>query len=233
MLMLAGCASSTSVPCVAADTWGGSLGVTNDYLVRGISRSDQQAAVQVDVHFLSGSGFVAGAFASTARVDRAQATDAELSAFAGYAWSADNEWHGKALASHYAYRGSSPSNDYDYDELDLDAAYQDWFDVGVVYAPNYSRYVLYRGPVRGASTSVELNLQQPVYRKLQVTGGAGYSHVSGYESAGYVYWSLGVSLDLAPLALGLSYVDTSPGARTLFYDAAAAGRWVGTVIWRF
>jgi hypothetical protein len=55
----------------------------------------------------------------------------------------------------------------------------------------------------------------------------------GAPAAGYVYWSAGVAYDLAPLALAVSYVDTTAGAKTLFYDNAATGRWTGTVICRF
>jgi uncharacterized protein (TIGR02001 family) len=217
----------------ATDVWGGSVGATSDYLVRGVSRSDDQAAVQADVHFLAASGFVAGLFASTARINPTQGTDGELSGFVGYAWTSDTQWHGKLLASHYAYRGRAHDSSYDYDELSVDAAYQDWLDVGVMYAPDYARYVPYRGLVRASLTAVDVNLQRPVYRKLLATGGVGYSYQEGPGAAGYVYWSVGVACDLAPVSLGVAYVDTSAAAKSLFYDAAARGRWVATVIWRF
>jgi uncharacterized protein (TIGR02001 family) len=219
--------------CIAADIWGGSVGLTNDYLVRGISRSDNDAAVQADYHYLSTSGFVAGIFASTAKVDPNNGTDAELNAFLGFAWSAADDWRGKILVSHYAYPWNRHGPHYDYDELDVDAGYQGWLDLSVVYSPNFPRYVPYRGVIGTPSTSAELNLQHPVYRKLLLTGGAGYSYESGPDAAGYVYWSVGAACDLAPVALALSYVNTSAGAKSLFYDEAAAGRWVGTVIWRF
>lgn len=219
--------------CVGADVWGGSVDLTSDYLVRGISRSDGRAAVQADYHYLSTSGFVAGAFASTAKIDRNDRTDVELTAFLGFAWSAADEWHGKALVSHYAYPWNQHGAHYDYDELDVGATYQDWLDVSVVYSPDFPRYVPSRGLTGTASTSAELNLQHPVYRKLLLTGGAGYSYEDGPNAAGYVYWSVGAAWELAPVALALSYVDTSAAAKSLFYDEAASRRWVGTVIWRF
>jgi uncharacterized protein (TIGR02001 family) len=219
--------------CVGADVWGGSLSLTSDYLVRGISRSDDRAAVQADYHYLSTSGFVAGAFASTAKVDPNDGSDAELNAFLGFVWSAADEWHGKILVSQYAYPGTQHAARYNYAELDVDAAYQDWLEVSVAYSPNFPRYVPHRGLISTASNSAELNLQQPVYRKLLLTGGTGYSYLNGPSAAGYVYWSVGAACDLAPFALALSYVDTSAAAKSLFYDEAAGGRWVGTVIWRF
>jgi uncharacterized protein (TIGR02001 family) len=219
--------------CFGADVWGGSVDLTSDYLVRGISRSDNEAAVQAEYHYLSMSGFVAGVFASTAKVELRGRTDAELNAFLGFAWSAADEWHGKILLDHYAYPWRQYAAAYNYDELEVDAAYQGWLDLSVVYSPNFPRYEGLRGLVGTASTSAELNLQHPVYRRLLLTGGAGYSYESGPSPVGYVYWSVGAAYDFAPVALALSYVDTSAGAKSLFYNEAARGRWVGTVIWRF
>ena len=58
-----------SAQCAAADVWGGSLALTSDYFVRGISRSNDQAALQLDLHYLNASGFVAGLFASNTQID--------------------------------------------------------------------------------------------------------------------------------------------------------------------
>jgi hypothetical protein len=44
-----------SAQCVADDVWGGSLALTSDYFVRGISRTNDQAALQVDVHYSTSS----------------------------------------------------------------------------------------------------------------------------------------------------------------------------------
>jgi uncharacterized protein (TIGR02001 family) len=68
------------------DRWGGSVGVTSDYLVRGISRSNDHAALQIDLHYLDASGFVAGLFASNARISSRWPSSVELDAFIGYVW---------------------------------------------------------------------------------------------------------------------------------------------------
>ncbi len=234
--------------CGAADLWGGSLGITNDYLVRGISRSDDQAAIQADFHYVSTSGFIAGVFASTAKIDHHDSTGAELDAFLGFAWSTE-DWHYKALVNHYAYPGTHDysgydhgqghdrdyreGHDYDYDELVVDASFRDWLDASVVYSPDFRRDAPYHGLVRGDSISTELNLQYPIYKKLYATGGSGYSYQSGPGSGGYVYWSVGAAYTVGSAALALSYIDTSAAAKSLFYGEAAAGRWAATVIWRF
>jgi uncharacterized protein (TIGR02001 family) len=71
---------------VRAQGFGGSLDATTDYSVRGISRTDDHSALQLDLHYLDPSGFVAEFFASNTQFDPDAPRDAELSAFLGYVW---------------------------------------------------------------------------------------------------------------------------------------------------
>ena len=222
-----------SARCAAADAWGGSLDLTSDYFVRGISRTDDRAALQLDLHYLNSSGFIAGLFASNTQIDPNAPRDVELEAYLGYGWTAGPDWHGRILASHYAYPWNQAGSGYDYDELSVDVGFQEWLDITLVYSPNAPHYVESIGPVGVTSKSAELNLQRPIWAKLSATAGVGYSQFDGPDSAGYAYWSVGAAYDMAPVSLVLSYVDTTAGAKALFYNAAASGRWTGTVIWRF
>jgi uncharacterized protein (TIGR02001 family) len=217
----------------AADVWGGSLALTNDYIVRGISRSNDRAALQFDVHYSNDSGFLAGLFASNTQIDPDDPSDVELDAFVGFAWTPSGVWRGRALLSHYAYPWDRHGSGYDYDEVDLDATYQGWLNIGLVYSPNAPRYLIDRGLLGVSSTAAQIDVQRPVWRKLSATAGVGYSRLAGPDPYGYAYWSAGAAWDLAPVTLALSYVDTTAGAKALFYNAAVRGRWTGTVIWRF
>jgi hypothetical protein len=103
-----------------------------------------------------------------------------------------------------------------------------------VYSPNAPRYVRSYGGLTGVTCeSAEVNLQRPVLRRLSATAGIGYSHLGGPDARGYAYWSVGAAYTIAAVSLVVSYVDTTAGAKALFYDSAADGRWTGTVIWRF
>ena len=219
--------------CMGADAWGGSLGITSDYILRGISRSNEQAALQLDLHYLKNSGFVAGLYASDAQYNPHAPRDVELDAYLGFAWTVGVDWRGKALVSHYAYPWNRAGTEYDYDELTLDAAFREWLNVAVVYSPDAPRYSPYSERIHVSSQSAEVSVQRPLWRKLSATAGVGYSHYGGPDAQGYAYWSVGAALDLAPVALALSYINTSAGAKLLFYNAAADDRWTGTVIWRF
>jgi hypothetical protein len=238
-------------PPSAADTWGGSIALTSDYFVRGISRSNDQAALQGDVHLASASGFFGGLFASSVQIDSNDSRNGELSAFFGFTWAAGSDWRNKIVIDHYSYPWNAAGSHYNYDELSFDAAYQDWLDLSVVYSPNTPRTVLLPGPpqyagnseypvytqypslIRVTAKSIEMNLQSPRSHRVAATAGVGYSYLDGPDAAGYTYWSLGANYDLAPLSVSLSYVDTTAAAKALFYNEAAHGRWTATLILHF
>src|SRR5271156_25761 len=146
--------------CMGADQWGGSLAITSDYFVRGISRSNDRAALQLDLHYLDTAGFVAGFFASNTQIDPGEPRDVELDAFLGYVWSLSDDWQGKVLAGYYSYPWNSAGSQYNYAELDLDIAYQHWLDFRVSYSPNSPRFIPYRGLVGVTAESAEVDLQR-------------------------------------------------------------------------
>ncbi len=215
---------------MAADSWGGSIAATSDYLVRGISRSNQDPAVQADLHVATNSGLIAGMFASSTQIDPREGHDAEISALVGFAWRASSAWNAKILASYYAYPWNERGSRYNYTELTIEAAYSDWLNINVEYSPD-ARYLLNYSPGVSA-TSAEITVRTPVRHRMAATAGIGHSQFSG-GVGGYTYWSAGGVIDLSPWVISLGFVDTDAYARTLFYSDAAHDRWSATVIWRF
>ncbi len=233
-MMLASGLSVGTGYCAEGDLWGGSLGATSDYLVRGITRTNDHGALQLDLHYLDASGVVAGLFASNTQINSRAQSSAEIDAFVGFAWTRGELWQGRALLSHYAYPWSRAGSAYNYDELNATVSYREWLNVELVYSPDAPLWSAYRGRLVGvAMESAEVNLQHRVVGRLSATAGYGYAHLEGQEPSGYGYWSAGASYDLAPVTLVLSYVNTTAAAKALFYNAAVDGRWTGTVIWRF
>jgi uncharacterized protein (TIGR02001 family) len=220
---------------MAADGWGGSLDFSSDYLVRGISRTEHDPALQVELHYLNSSGLIAGAFASNSQFEKRDARDVELSAFLGYAWHPVEDWSGRFLYSHYAYPWNRRGREYDYDEIDAVLSYRGWLQFSLNYSPNTPRYLMWPiDALKGESErSVELNLQRPVAKHLGVIGGVGYSYLGGPRGGGYVYWSAGAAYSFGSLSFSLLFVDTSSEAKALFYNAAAVRRVLGTAVWRF
>ena len=227
--------AGTSTPSRAADEWGGSVALTSDYYVRGISRTSDQAALQLDLHYSNPNGFVAGVFASNTQNDRRESRDVEISGFVGFTWSFDEAWRARVLASHYAYPWNHAGSRYNYDELDLDLSYQGWLHFDLGYSPNSPRFLAFPfAELTGVTEkSAEVNAQRQIFGNFSLTAGVGYSSLGGPDSAGYVYWSGGAAYDFHAFTLAVAYLDTSAGAKALFYNAAATGEWTGTLIWRF
>ena len=219
----------------AADGWDASAGLTSDYLVRGITRSDHDPALQFDAYYTSTYGVFAGASLSNARVNTQESWDAEIGAFIGYRYAPGGRFSGRVLYSHYAYPWNHVRAEYDYDELEAQLTYEGWLQVVWSYSPNYTRYVAYPYPelLSLAEHALELAMQRPLVGRLLATGGVGYAYLSGPGSTGYVYLSAGLAYDLGHCSLALAYVNTSSGAKALFYSDATSNRVVGTVIWRF
>jgi uncharacterized protein (TIGR02001 family) len=217
----------------AAEIWGESLAATSDYLIRGISRSNQHAAVQADAHVASDNGFIGGIFASSVQFDASDTRNAEVSAFAGFSPRQTGSWRTRVLASYYGYLWNDSGSQYNYAELTFEATYESWLGFEVVYSPDAPRYLPYRGLAGVNSTAAEFNLRAPWRRHFTAAGGAGYSEFGGPRGRGYAYWSVGAVADFSPCSISLFFVDTDAGAKKLFYSAAAHDQWTATVIWRF
>jgi uncharacterized protein (TIGR02001 family) len=217
-----------------AGTWGGSVDLTSDYFVRGISRSNDQAALQLSLYYLSSPGFVAGVFASNVQISPEDPRNIEVSAFLGYIRPLNPDWQAKIIVSHYSYPWNQLGARYNYDEVDAEAVFRGWLNLTLTYSPNFPRYETSAEYLVGASAeSAEINVQRPLFRKLSAIGGLGYDYVGGFDGAGYTYFSVGAAYDLSPVTLTVSYVDASAAAKALFYNSAYGGKWVGTILCRF
>jgi uncharacterized protein (TIGR02001 family) len=135
--------------CHADNTWGGSLALTSDYLVRGISRSNGNAALQLDLHYATESGLMAGVFASNTQIDPDQPRDAELDAFVGFVWSAAADWRGVVRATYYSYPWNHAGSTYNYGELDVNVVYRDLLELALIYSPDAPGYSSMAGPTGG------------------------------------------------------------------------------------
>ncbi len=227
------CALSIATRGDAAENWGGSVGLTSDYLVRGVSRSDHDPALQADLHVSTASGWLGGVFASSVRIVPGGSRDAEVGLFGGFAWNWNSQWRSKALLTHYRYPWNQSGSAYNYTELSFDAGFREWLSVSAMYSPDAPRFVPYYGLIGVTAKSAEVNMAAPAWHKLTLSAGAGYSHYAGPDPYGYGYWSVGCTYDLSPVTLSVAFVDSSAAATALFYDNAAQSRWFAALVWRF
>lgn len=213
LLALAGLLS-LAAPASAADLGGGfglngTATLTSDYRFRGISRSDEDPAIQGSLTLSHQSGFYAGAWASSLH-DNPRLGGAEVDLYGG--------WVGEIASG---------------TDLDLGVTYYAFPDGnerlgGSDYWEPSARMSHTLGPVRAtvgaayAWSQAATNHDDNLYLFTNLSAGipttrftvkahVGYSNGGLAPTGDYLDWSLGVDAVAGPLTLGVAYVDTDLG----------------------
>jgi uncharacterized protein (TIGR02001 family) len=202
--------SKVAAPESRACTTAGNVGVTSDYVFRGISQSNEEAAIQGGVDFTCGK-FYAGFWGSSVS-DFANPDGLELDLYAGFKTTI-----GKLTLDlgviYYTYPGVV-SDIANYFEFKAGASAEVWkggtVGATVFYSPEYT----YEW---GAVATYELGFSQalPKVGMFTPTFSAlyGYSDFLDFGFASYAYWNAGVSLGfLEKWSVDLRYWDSdNPG----------------------
>jgi len=106
-LTLTGALTVFLVPAAAAQDppgFVGSVTFANEYVLRGVSQSDEEPVVQGNIDFVAG-GFYIGAWGSVIEITELTGSDspAELDVYLGYVWEWDSGWSFELGAIHYDY----------------------------------------------------------------------------------------------------------------------------------
>ena len=214
----------------APPVWGGSLGLSSNYLVRGVSRSSNDPAVAGEVHVQFGGNFFAGIGAISSRVQPRASTTAELNATAGFAGALNEDWAGRLSATHYETPWSDFAEYYRYDEFSGELAFRDRWFVSVTWSPNTSLYAQGYGPVAHRNTmAYETSYRQPLQQGFSLFAGGGYYDLEDLFYEGYWYGSVGASLIRQRWQFDLSWVMPESAAQHLSYAGAAEQRLLASV----
>jgi uncharacterized protein (TIGR02001 family) len=234
-----------------AGTFGGSLGLTSDYVYQGLSLTCGGPAVQADVHYQIGPAQSAtrsylGVWGSAGLGGDPCRQDREIDLYAGQRFAVGADSSLTLSYAHYAYPGGSyvyeplAGRRYDYDQLGISWAYQDRLYLSAQWTPNAVRYEpmdyygSYFASVRRAGAfSGGVQFQQPLARALSLAVGAGYDQVYDPSGAGYAFGSAALIYSLGRLDLSAAYFRTAPRAERIFGPYVAGGRGSATLVWRF
>ncbi len=147
----------------------GSVSLVSNYVYRGVSLSDGNPEVQLNLNADFDSGWFVGAFASPLDLP---SSHGQAIAYGGYArqWTSDVSW--EAGLSETAYAGGSGQN---YAEAFVGLS-SDRLNGRLYYAPNYLGQNLH-------SVYGELNFNLPLTQALHFTAHAGYLSLPGSEGA--------------------------------------------------
>jgi uncharacterized protein (TIGR02001 family) len=221
----------------AGDRLGGSVGVTSDYRLNGLSLSGNKAAVQAEVHLQapaeSSGAWFGGLWASTVRLGPNEGASGQIEAFLGRQWLPSPDWQTSLMVAHYAHPWDGLLKHYDYDELTVEASFRDRLKLTAAYSPNTDLYSHYGFKEDRKSIAYEATTTVPVRSFLVASAGLGFRDVSSFFGTGYWYGSVGVAYDRARVHASVMRIGTDRTARHLFYSDIVDPAWVGTLLWTF
>lgn len=218
----------------AADFWGGSVDVTSDYLVRGLSLTDHSPALQGDIHYHAPSGWSAGLSASTVKFGRGIPATVELDVYLGFSLPVSADWAARMQVVHYDYPWQRRSSHYGYEEIVGAVAYRDSLFFTVAWAPDVTMVIADDGYHANRSAfSYEAATQVPIRGVLAAAAGVGYYDLSDVADLGYWYWNAGLVCTFDAIGLDLTYVGTSAESKRLYYPGTASDRVVLTLSYHF
>jgi len=217
----------------SALTFGGDVAATSDYIFRGVSLTDNQAAAQADLHATTSGGTFIGVFSSTLRDRRERETDVELEAYLGHRFDLSPVWNATLTAVSYSYLDGHRSSSTDYQELSASASYLDRWTVSFTAAPNIVRYYEHRRLGRYAAYIADVAGQLPLAGRMFLTGGVGYYSFTGPDGSGYTYGNAGLAFEYQSWRLDAGYYLTDSNAQALIPYSRRAHRFAATLSWHF
>ncbi len=221
----------------AADRAGGSVAVTSDYRLEGLSLSANTASVQAELHMQQPTAdrgaWYGGLWAATVRLLNQSQSSGQIGAFAGRQWAMGLDWMGSASISHYAHPWNRLLKHYDYDELTLEASFRDRLKLTAAYSPNTDLYSRWGFTENRRSLAYEVAGTLPVYGPVAASAGMGYRDVTRFFNTGYWYGSAGLTYDRGRMHASVLRIQTDGTAQRLFYRDLVDPAWVGTLLWTF
>ena len=218
-------AAMSAAAQAAPPQWGGSLTLSSNHLLRGVSRSSNDPALSAQVQVQSLDGWLASLWVSSSRPRVQDSTTLEFAGTLGYARRIDQDWTLVGSYTHYEKPWGFRPGFYRYDEFTADLHWRESLLLSVSYSPDLSRYAPAYGPVwnRNAWT-YEATWQQELRPHLRAWAGAGYYDLSDLYDDGYWYGSVGLGWRQGRWQLDASYVIPDHTATRLSYPGAARRR---------
>ena len=216
-----------------AKDWNGSLGVTSDYVYRGVSSSWERDAYQAGLQMRLGEQWQVGVSASTVETRDNTGTPIEAIASASRNWSLSADWQLRAGYLHHQYFGHRTLYSFDYDELFASASFRSQLALSVQLSPNAARYRYQQSPERGLVAAVEVTWLQPLFWEFSGSVGAGYNDLSSIYGTGYAYGHAALLRDIGPLGLSVMFINTDDHAAYIYGSEITGKRWAATARWRF
>lgn len=201
----------------AAHEVSSSAALTSDYVWRGSTQSQGDAAVQAGFNVAGESGFHVSAWGSSVEFAPETHASSELDFTVGWGGQLSEDWALDASLLHYRY--PSTTVDLNWTELNTTLTWKNNYWLSLGWSPEAL------GTTQDGLYS-QLGARVPLGGQLRVEVMAGYYTLQGAPGGGYAHGQLSVIRAIsAPLELRLSAHATDRHGRDLFGDDFAGSRW--------
>jgi uncharacterized protein (TIGR02001 family) len=219
-----------------AFSFGGSLALTSDYLYRGLSESDGQAALQADLHVDSADGSFLGVWGSTRARSVEPNADYDLEVYLGHRFHLSDTWSATLDARSHYFVGGRQDLSADYQDLAASVSYMDRWTLSVMAIPNAVRYDYYYRTSRSPAWAADTSGQWLLGHGFFITAGAGYYHQNNggrVPQLGYAYGNAGLAFEYRSWRLDVGYFVAQQQEQQLVPYPIENDRVAATVLWRF
>lgn len=222
LLVLSGLVSASACAADAPaspHTFAGNIGVTTDYIFRGISQSQHKPALSGGVDYSHSSGLYAGTWLSNQGWVNAGGpyktnSSLEWDIYGGYKGTAGEVGYDVGLI-HYYYPGDKIANTVSPDTTEAYVA-ASWKMLTLKYSHAISDYFIAWGTQGVTKTQgsnyLELNASHDLGDGWGLIGHVGKQEVNNVPAASYSDWKVGVTKDVGFGTVTVAYSDTDADA---------------------
>jgi len=207
-LLIAGLGIGTAAPASAQDSalpgeFSGNVTLTNDYVFRGYTQTNEDPAIQGGLDWDSGAGFYLGTWGSNVNFGDGDEASVELDVYGGYAGEVNGLSYDVGFI-YYWYPGAAGALNYDFWEV--------YGALGYDFGPAAVSFGLAYTPENFGDTDDGLYFQSgisvPVTDTFSVDANLNYYDVELPFGADYFDWNIGATVSLEWFDADLRYVDT-------------------------
>ena len=212
---------------------GGSLTWTSDYVLRGVSQTQNLPAIQADLHVRPDINWTVGAWASTVHVIPDTDTT-QLDVYVDRRWIINQDFSMNFSGAHYEYLHDPRAISYSYDELNASAYWADTLYAHISWSPNTDLYRNIGYVHQNQQTlTVEAGFHLPLPYGIDSQVGAGVFVPMEVHEGRYAYASGGLQRRIGRIRLELNYFWVQGREHRLFNQWPRATPWVATATWIF
>jgi uncharacterized protein (TIGR02001 family) len=212
---------------------GGSLAITSDYVLRGVSQSEGNPVLQGDVHWTFPAGWSTGLWGSQLRY-RPRSATSELGAYLQWQGTLGGDFDAGAAYTHYTYPNDPRPVSYDYDELAVSLAWRDQVYLAATWTPRLNLYSVTDGLAGNREIyTFEASWHRTLRPRFDLNVGLGFYDPQGVDYASYAYGNATLGWHYGHWRVNLGAIWVQDALHRRYSPGPAGGPLTATVAWLF